>query len=141
MRTGASLALIGFGAILAFAVTAHMSFFNVQVAGYVCMAIGLIGIYLRRRSWVGRQLVVRRTRAVPRSTTVVQDGPLYVADQPNGGPAQAELSKVPAADTPPEGIQPVPAARPESEIVEEEYYEDQPPLRWESGTGGPGPLS
>jgi hypothetical protein len=140
MRTGASLALIGFGAILAFAVTAHTSFFNVQVAGYVCMAIGLIGLYLRRRGWAGRQLLVRRTRVVPRGTTVVQDVPGYVAGQPNGGSARRELSGLPTGATPPEGNQPVPTARPESEIVEEEYYEDQPegPLRWGSGTVGPG---
>ncbi len=124
MRTGGSLALIGFGAILAFAVTAHPSFFNVQIAGYVCMAIGLIALYLRRRGWVGRQLLVRRTRAFPRRTTVVRDVDEYVADQPEGAPAPGELSGPPATATPPEGIQPVPAARQRSEIVEEEYFED-----------------
>jgi signal peptidase I len=123
MRTGASLALIGFGAILAFAVTGRTSFFNVQVAGYVFMVIGLIGLYLRRRGWVGRQLLIRRTRAVPGDTIVIQDGPGDVADQPDGGSARPGLSRPPEAATPPQDIQPVPAAPRESEIVEEEYYE------------------
>lgn len=123
MRTGASLVLVGIGAILAFAVTARASFFNVQAAGYVCMAIGFIGLYLGRRGWAGMPLLARRTRTVPRRTTVVRNVPGYVADQPDGRPTRTEPSGLAEAATPAEGVRPVPAARQEGEIVEEEYYE------------------
>ena len=122
MRIGASLALIGFGAILAFAVTAHASFFNVQVAGYVCMAIGFIGLYLGRRGWIGRRMLARRTRPV--RTTVVRNVPGYRRNRPGDSPAATQLSVRPEATTPAEGIHAVPAARTESVVVEEEYYED-----------------
>ncbi|HEY1705026.1 MAG TPA: hypothetical protein VGG75_35465 [Trebonia sp.] len=67
MRTGAGLALICVGAILAFAVTANTSVFNIHIAGWVLMLIGLIGLLLPRRTagWLGRRLLVRRTRTWP----------------------------------------------------------------------------
>jgi hypothetical protein len=62
MKIGAGLALIAVGAILAFAVTANTSFFNLHTAGWVLMIIGLIGILLPKNTygWLGRR-VVRRT--------------------------------------------------------------------------------
>ena len=63
MRTGASLALICLGAILAFAVTGHASFLNVHTAGWVIMLVGVAGLVLPRRTygWLGRRVLVRRT--------------------------------------------------------------------------------
>ncbi len=63
MKTGASLTLICIGAILAFAVNGHPSFFNVNTAGWVLMIIGVIGLLLpgRTAGWLGRRLMVRRT--------------------------------------------------------------------------------
>jgi hypothetical protein len=62
MKIGAGLALICVGAILAFAVTANTSFFNLHTAGWVLMIIGVIGILLPKTTygWLGRR-VVRRT--------------------------------------------------------------------------------
>jgi hypothetical protein len=62
MKTGAGLALICVGAILAFAVTANTSVFNLHTAGWVLMVIGLIGILLPKATygWLGRR-IVRRT--------------------------------------------------------------------------------
>ena len=108
MRTGASLALIGIGAILAFAVTANTSVFNLHTAGYVCMIIGLIGLYLRSRGWVGRQILVRRTRSLRGNLMTDPD-----ATPPQGMPA------VPRID---DDRQPVPTFSPEAEIVEEQEY-------------------
>jgi hypothetical protein len=62
MKTGAGLALICVGAILAFAVTGNTSFFNIHTAGWVLMLVGVIGLLLPGRTygWLGRRLV-RRT--------------------------------------------------------------------------------
>jgi hypothetical protein len=46
MTIGASLCLIAIGAILKWAVTAHVSGFNIQTAGTVLFVIGLISLPL-----------------------------------------------------------------------------------------------
>jgi hypothetical protein len=46
MTIGAALALIAVGAILKWAVTAHVSGFDVQTAGTVLFVIGLVGLPL-----------------------------------------------------------------------------------------------
>jgi len=63
MKIGSSLALICIGAILAFAVTANTSVFNLHTAGWVLMVIGVIGLLLPNRTagWLGRRLLVRRS--------------------------------------------------------------------------------
>jgi len=67
MKTGMGLALIGIGAILAFAVTTNTSVFNLHTAGYVIMIIGILGLAVPRRGygWVGRRLFVRQARWRP----------------------------------------------------------------------------
>jgi hypothetical protein len=67
MKTGMGLALIGIGAILAFAVTTNTSVFNLHTAGYVIMLIGILGLVVPRRKvgWVGRRLFVRQARRRP----------------------------------------------------------------------------
>jgi hypothetical protein len=63
MKTGSALALIAVGAILAFAVHAHLRFFSFQIAGWVIMLTGIAGLMIPRRghSWLRR--VTRRPRA------------------------------------------------------------------------------
>ena len=63
MKIGSGLALICVGAILAFAVTATPSFFNLHTAGWVLMLIGVIGLLIPNRTvgWLGRRLLVRRS--------------------------------------------------------------------------------
>jgi hypothetical protein len=145
MKTGASLTLIALGAILAFAVTATPSFFNLHIAGYVLIVIGIVGLYLRQRGWIGRQLTVRRTRPIRRTVSVVRHVP-GDADPADTVPVRAGLYGPPSSsetvETMVEARPTEPADPPESEVIEEEYYEDQPaggPLRW--GPGDPGPLS
>jgi hypothetical protein len=60
MKTATSLTLLAIGAILAFAVTAHPSFFSFRVAGWVLMVIGAVGAVLPRRgsSWLRRRVVL-----------------------------------------------------------------------------------
>ena len=63
MKTATSLTLLAIGAILAFAVTAHPSFFSFRVAGWVLMVIGVVGAVLPRRgnSWLRRRVVLTGT--------------------------------------------------------------------------------
>jgi hypothetical protein len=72
MRTATGLALVAVGAILAFAVTSHPSFLNLQVAGWVIMLTGVAGMVVPRRAqgWLRRRVVVRR----PRGAAVDPDG-------------------------------------------------------------------
>ena len=63
MRTASCLTLIAVGAIFTFAVTAHPSFLNLQVAGVVIMATGVAGLLLPRRGrpgWLRRRTILRR---------------------------------------------------------------------------------
>ena len=100
MKTGIALAFICLGAILAFAVTANTSVFNINTAGWVIMLIGLVGLFLprRNRAWLGRRVVVRRTRAYPDGP----DGPVeeipvppYVARNPGTQALEAGLPSRP----------------------------------------------
>jgi hypothetical protein len=46
MRIGASLALIAIGAILKFAVTAHVDWISLSAVGVICMIIGGLGLLI-----------------------------------------------------------------------------------------------
>jgi hypothetical protein len=82
MKIGSSLALICIGAILAFAVTATPSFFNLNTAGWVLIVIGVIGLLLPNRTagWLGRRLLVRRSYPGDRVEHIPV--PPYVARNP-----------------------------------------------------------
>jgi hypothetical protein len=72
MRLGTGLTIIAIGAILAFAVQSSPSWFNIQIAGWVIMVTGVVGLLLSRsdyRQWVRRVVIRRRP-----GTTVVQHG-------------------------------------------------------------------
>jgi hypothetical protein len=145
MRTGIALGFICIGAILAFAVTGNTSVFNIHTAGWVIMLVGLVGLFLprRNRAWLGRRVVVRRTRSYPGGP----DGPVeeipvppYVARNPGtarieaGLPARPTLmterepgepdpmedaeNQAPAATQP---TAPTPRTAPQTEIIEDLY--------------------
>jgi hypothetical protein len=84
MKTGIGWALICVGAILAFAVTANTSVFNLHTAGWIIMIVGLIGLVTPRRTygWVGRRLLLRRTRTYPAPRVEEVDVPTYSAGNP-----------------------------------------------------------
>ena len=105
MRIGASLALICVGAILAFAVTANTSVFNIHTAGWVLMFIGVIGLCIPRRygGALGRRMLVRRTRTWPPDRTAqpaerVEEIPVppYVAQNPGISREKAGLPPTPS---------------------------------------------
>ena len=104
MRTATGLTLIALGAILAFAVTGHPSWLNIQIAGWVIMLIGVAGMLLPRRGygWLRRRLVLRRG---PGGRPVVsrveeQRYPRYVLPIP-GRTTMAASSQAPATGQPP----------------------------------------
>ena len=93
MKTGMGLALIGIGAILAFAVTTNTSVFNLHTAGYVIMVIGVLGLAVPRRGygWVGRRLFVRQARWRPGNRIEEVTYPTYVNRNPANTRVQAGL--------------------------------------------------
>jgi hypothetical protein len=127
MKTASGLTLLAIGAILAFAVTANTSAFNLHTAGYVIMVIGLAGLFIPRRGYasLNRRLVTRRTRAWPAGTVVETETsvPPYVMTNPNSEAAQEGLPMVPSIPTDPTVRQVMTPGEPvtyrDTEIVEQ----------------------
>lgn len=73
MKTATGLTLVAIGAILAFAVSAHPSWLNLQAAGWVIMVVGVAGIFIPRSGygWVRNRVVIRRPRAALTAPDVV----------------------------------------------------------------------
>jgi hypothetical protein len=63
MGIGGSIFLLALGAILAFAVNAHVSGIDINVVGYVLMLAGLIGLIITLWYWNSR----RRSTVVSQS--------------------------------------------------------------------------
>lgn len=135
MKSGMGLALIGIGAIFAFAVTTNTSVFNLHTAGYVIMIIGILGLAIPRRGygWVGRRLFVRQARWRPGRRVEEVVYPTYVNRNPANTRVQAGLP-APGAFGSPEAATHVESTRDlstdptsmrpgETEIVED-VYED-----------------
>jgi hypothetical protein len=130
MKTGVGLAVIAVGAILAFAVTANTSVFNLHTAGWVLMIVGVIGIAIPRSGygWVGRRVFTRRIRLRPRRVEDITY-PTYVSRNPASTRVQAGLPAAAAAG--PEGARRADASasttevRPvgEQEVIEDIYEE------------------
>ena len=104
MKSGICLFWIAVGAILAFAVTANTSVFNLHVAGFVIMVIGIIGLVTPKRGyeWLGRRVYVRRTRRGPVSRVEETSYPPYVLRNPGTANAQASIPDRPSLEPDPE---------------------------------------
>ena len=102
MKTGMGLVLIGAGAILAFAVNANTSAFNWNIAGWVLIIVGVLGLVIPRRGsgWVGRRLFVRRARWRPGNRVEEVVYPSYVNRNPANTRVQAGLPAPGALGTP-----------------------------------------
>lgn len=106
MKTATGLTLIAIGAILAFAVTTNTSVFNLHVAGYVIILLGLAGLFIPRRRYasLSQRLVTRRTKSWPNGSLVETEEtslPPYVVTNPGTAAANAELPAVPSIPTDP----------------------------------------
>jgi hypothetical protein len=106
MKTATGLTLIIIGAILAFAVTANTSVFNLHIAGFVLILAGLAGMFIPRKNYasVSRRLVTRRSRTWPSGSTIITtqetEVPPYVAINP--GSALAENGMPTSPSIPPD---------------------------------------
>jgi hypothetical protein len=136
MKTGAGLALIAVGAILAFAVTTNTSVINLHTTGWVLIIIGIIGIAVPRRGygWVGRRVFTRQTRSRRGARVEEITYPAYVNRNPANTRVQAGLP-APGALGSPEAASHIetgsgtrdltPEVRPagETEVIEDVYEE------------------
>src|SRR5690348_10806368 len=136
MKTGAGLAMIAVGAILAFAVTTNTTVFNLHTAGWVLMIIGIIGIAIPRRGygWVGRRVFTRQTHWRRGARVEEITYPTYVNRNPANTRVQAGLP-APGALGSPEAASHIdagsgtrgltPDVRPagETEVIEDVYEE------------------
>jgi hypothetical protein len=133
MKTGMGLALIGIGAILAFAVTTNTSVVNLHTAGYVIMIIGILGLAVPRRGygWVGRRLFVRQARWRRGNRVEEVNYPAYVNRNPANTRVRAGLPAPGAVGSPEAGshvdmtrdlsTDPMGPRPGETEIVEDVY--------------------
>jgi hypothetical protein len=138
MRTATCLTLIAIGAIFTFAVTAHPSFLNLQIAGIVIMATGVAGLFIPRRNqpgWLRRRTILRRGPRGPVVGRVDETRlPPYVMLNPAAPPREGNgaqpgdfTTRNPAAETIPDLRAEGMTAKGDSvveEDVEEEYIEE-----------------
>ncbi len=136
MKTVTCLTLIAIGAIFTFAITAHPSFLNLQIAGLVVMATGVAGLLLPRRGqegWLRRRMVLRKGARGPVVGHVEETRyPPYIMLNPGAShPAQevareeaSTIADMPAAAEAAQRDRPEDRGVPvESEIVEEYLQE------------------
>ena len=103
MKSGICLFWIAVGAILTFAVTANTSVFNLHVAGFVIMVIGIIGLVTPKSGLqrLGRRGYVKRTRHGGVTRFEEKSYPPYVLRNPGTGNAQADLPDRPSLEPDP----------------------------------------
>jgi len=91
MRTATALTVIAIGAILAFAITAHPSFLNIQVVGWVLILTGTCGLVIPRRGrgWLRRSVLVKGAPDISQAGQPAEPDPLLAGQQ-----------EAPAADGP-----------------------------------------
>jgi hypothetical protein len=148
MKTATGLALVAIGAILTFAVTAHPSFLNLQVAGVVIMIVGVAGLFLRKpaQGWLRRRTILRRGGADPvvghvdekryPPYVMLNPGPPGEVEAEANGRQPGDLTAGEAEPAPADQTAPIPdsseedlvaerpgPARPAAEVVEE-YIEE-----------------
>jgi hypothetical protein len=92
MKTATSLTLVAVGAIIAFAITAHVAFLNLQVTGWIFILTGVAGAIITRSS----RLRLRRTPAAK--------------GRPDAAAANGSTQRPPPSQRPVPGRQPAAAA-------------------------------
>lgn len=65
MTIGTSLFLIAVGAILKYAVTAHVAGVDLQVVGVILMLVGVVGLLIGLAMWISARNDVRRAPPPP----------------------------------------------------------------------------
>jgi hypothetical protein len=88
MKTATSLTLIAVGAIVAFAITAHIAFLNLHVTGWVLILTGLAGAIITPNSWLRRTLVAK-SRPSNLAASSTRQRPPPASPAPDTQPAAA----------------------------------------------------
>ena len=119
MKTATGLALVAIGAILAFAVTGHPGWLNVQAAGWVLMLVGLAGMFVPRRGygWLKRR-VVRRPASTRRTVLASNGAPAAAATALP--PGTIVLTPEQAAEVQAGGLEPEPDVFPGRQLSKAE---------------------
>jgi hypothetical protein len=89
MKMATSLTLITVGAIIAFAITAHAAFLNLQVAGWILILTGIAGAIISRNSWLRRTLTVKGATGATAAGRTRRRPPLSRRPAPGSHPAPA----------------------------------------------------
>lgn len=89
MKMATSLTLIAVGAIIAFAITAHVAFLNLEVAGWVLILTGVAGAVISRNSWLRRTLMVKGATGAAAADGTGQRPPPSRRPVPGSHPAAA----------------------------------------------------
>lgn len=123
MKSGICLFWIAVGAILTFAVTANTSVFNLHIAGFVIMVIGIVGLVTPKRGyeWLGRRVYVKRYRRGAAGGRVEETTyPPYVLRNPGTANAEADIPDTPSIEPDRNvGLWQAPAATPTEEMATE----------------------
>ena len=93
MKTATSLTLIAAGAIIAFAITAHLAFLNLQVTGCVLILTGIAGALITPNSWLRRTLAARTRPGTLAATSTRQrppPAPAAPGQQPTAAPGTTQ---------------------------------------------------
>jgi hypothetical protein len=120
MKSGICLFWIAVGAILTFAVTANTSVFNLHVAGFVIMVVGIIGLVTPKRTYerLGRRVYVKRTRQGQGARVEETSYPPYILRNPGTANARADIPDRPSLEPDPEVARwQEPAETPEEEMA------------------------
>src|SRR5262252_3739187 len=90
MKSATALTILAIGAVFAFAVTAHPSFLNLQVVGWVLMLTGITGLVIPRRGrgWLRRSVLVKGSPDFTEAPDA--RGPIASISPPESAPAVVE---------------------------------------------------
>jgi len=88
-KTATSLTLVAAGAIIAFAITAHVAFLNLQVTGWVLILTGVAGAIITRSSRLRRTLVAKGRPGAAAADGTAQRPPPSQRPVPGRHPATA----------------------------------------------------
>jgi hypothetical protein len=89
MKTATSLTLVAVGAIIAFVITAHVAFLNLQVTGWVFILTGVAGAIIPRSGWLRRILAVKGRPDAAAASGTGQRPPVSQRPVPGRQPAAA----------------------------------------------------
>jgi hypothetical protein len=92
MKSATALTLVAIGAVFAFAVTAHPSFVNIQILGWVLMLTGIVGLVIPRRGrgWLRRSVLVKGSPDITENSDAHSRTPTAPLTSAESAPKAAE---------------------------------------------------